>query len=75
MYGKWADPMGRLQGTNERPANRAGQTARDQAGQSGRKLAEIDGKMPAAGDGDEGKGCLQYHTTCWRGGGRDRGRH
>ena len=56
MAGKWAAPMGRLMVPDERPANRAGQTAHNQAGWSGGNLAENDGKVSAEGCGDGGKG-------------------
>ena len=61
--------MGRLQGPDEWPADRDGQTARYQAGWSGGNLVVANGQMPAEGGGARGQGCLRDDPACRRGGG------
>ena len=67
--------MGGLTSTNERPADRTGQEARDHTGRGQRNLEKADGKVPDLGDRVGGKGCLWYGTTGRGWGGGDRGRH
>ena len=72
---QWADPMGRLSVIDERLADRAEQTARDQTGWRERDMAPDDGELPASGNGKGGKDRLRDSITCrWSGGG-DRGRN
>ena len=72
---KWAAPMGRLLGIDERPADRAGQTARHQNGRCGRYMAPYDGKVPVSGDGVGGEVCLRDSTNVWKILGGDKGWH
>ena len=44
-------------------------------GRRERNLADTNGKISAAGDGDRGEGRLRNHTTCRRVGGGDRRCH
>ena len=72
---QWADPMGRLSVIDERLADCAEQTARDQTGWRGRDMAFYDGEVPALVDRERGKECLRDSTTGGGSGSRDRGWH
>ena len=72
---EWVAPLGRLSGTHEWPADRAGKAASYKAGRGGGDMETDDGKVSLKGGRTGGQGGLRHDATCGRTGGGDRGRH
>ena len=60
---QWAAHMGRLPRHGEWPTDHTGQAARYQTGRGWRKLAAVDGKVPASVDREGGQGRLWDRTA------------